>query len=88
MKIFNINISLQQLTSWASEDHGLVPHRKDTVESYLQLMEEFAPLDVFKRAKRLIKDEGVTVDDLSFTVIDESTGVTYPYNPPLDLVFG
>jgi hypothetical protein len=93
MKIFNINISLQQLTSWADEENllkSMKPKRRRTITAgeMVKYLEGLYPLAVIKRCNRMIKDEAVDVNDLSITVIDESTGVEYPYEPPLDLVFG
>ena len=87
MEIYNINISLEQLVALAAEDNGLEKRKKDSIESYISLMEEVVPVGVYNRASRLIKDEGVDVDAVAFTIIDEGTGKTYPYNPPLGLVF-
>lgn len=87
MEIYNINISLEQLVTMAAEDNGLEKRRKDSVQSYISLMEEVVPVGIYNRASRLIKDEGVDVDSVVFTIIDESTGSCYPYNPPLGLVF-
>ena len=93
MKIFNINISLQQLTSWADEENllkSMKPRRRRTITAgeMVKYLEGLYPLGVVKRCNRMIKDEAVDVNDLSLTIIDEETGIEYPYEPPLDLLFG
>lgn len=88
MSKFNINITLQELTGWAVEDSFNPIKRKQTVEEYLVSLEEIAPVKVAIKAKTLIIDEDVDVDDVSFVVEDTNTGITYPYKPALGMIFG
>ena len=88
MSKFNINITLQELTGWAVEDSFNPIKRKQTVEDYLTSLEEIAPVKVALKAKNLVIDEAVDVDDVSFIVEDTKTGINYPYRPALGMIFG
>lgn len=87
MSSYNINITLKELTAWAFDDYLKTPSKRESITEYLSGLEFIAPLKVYLKAKKLIVDEGADVDDVSFIVEDTSTGIKYPYNPPLGCVF-
>ena len=93
MTTYKINISLNQLIEWADNEEmlkSLKPRqRRRLIESgeIVKYLEGFFPLAVIKRCNRTIIDEGVDVQDVVLTVIDESTGEEYAYNPPLEQVY-
>jgi hypothetical protein len=83
----NINITLKDLNEWGSVDPGL-SMKKRTVRDYIKLMEQYTPSKVFELAKPAVLEEGVKADNVTFTVIDETTGKKYPFAPPVKLIFG
>ena len=93
-KQYNLNISLEQLINWADEEKllkSLKPRqRRHLIESgeIVKYLEGLFPLALINRRRnRIIVDEGVDAKELSLTVIDESSGKEYPYNPPLEAVY-
>ena len=54
-------------------------HDKGDISSYLGRAAQFPPYRVIPRARPLIVDEAIPVDDIDFYVIDEETGTRYPY---------
>jgi len=83
----NITITLKQLNEWGSVDPGM-PLGKRTVDNYIALMEQYTPTKVFELAKPAVIEEGVNADNVTFTVLDESTGKKYSFTPPVGVVLG
>lgn len=83
----NITITLKQLDTWGSVDPG-IPMGKRSVDNYIKIMEEATPTKVFELAKPAVLEEGVAAEDVTFTVLDENTGVEHPFSPPVDIVLG
>ena len=55
-------------------------HDKGDIPSYLERAAQFPPFRVIPRSKLMIVHEAVPVDDIDFIVVDEESGIRYPYN--------
>jgi hypothetical protein len=83
----NITITLKQLNEWGSTDPGLSIGKR-SVDDYITLMEQYTPTKVFELARPAVIEEGISARDVTFTIVDESTGKEYSFTPPVDVVLG
>lgn len=82
MTPIHLKFNLREFEAWAKKSTGLsLETFAGDVVHFLKTMEEVPPMRLDRILRPLIIDEGVAVDDLVLTVVDEETGKEYPYNP-------
>lgn len=82
-----VTITLEQLKNWGAKSPGIKFNKTHTVETYIKLMEDFPPAELFDHVRPTVLEEGTDVKSITVKLLDESTGTEYDYNPGLDLVF-
>ncbi len=87
MSTTQLHITLDQMNIWA-EINGRVPSTKyHNIDRFINTMEICPPVQLMKRLRRLVVDEGVDPEDIVTWIVDENTGEQHAYNIRLSEIF-
>ena len=87
MSTTQLHITLDQMNIWA-EINGRVPSTGyKNIDRFINTMEICPPLQLMKRLRRLVVDEGVAPEDIITWIVDEQTGEQHAYNIQIAEIF-
>lgn len=80
-KPIHFKFTLSQIEEWMIRSLNFPLSKSSSLEWYLKMAEDFPPMRLQRILRPLVVDEDVDFDDLTFTIVDENTGIEHPYNP-------
>jgi hypothetical protein len=87
MSTTQLHITLDQMNVWAGINGRVPSTGYKNIDRFINTMEICPPVQLMKRLRRLVVDEGVDPEDIVTWIVDEYTGEQHNYNIRLSEIF-
>ena len=87
MSTTQLHITLDQMNVWAEINDRVPSTKYHNIERFISSMEISPPIQLMRRLRCLVVDEGVNPEDIVTWIVDESTGEQHAYNIRLAEIF-